>query len=244
MEVQSEENPIIEKKYIVFESCLRSLLVVCSICLGVCKVAVKQVKGTLVVMTAVCSNGHNRIWYSQPLHKKMPTGNLYLAASMLFSGASATKVLRALKNIGIQTFSLRTYTKLQSAYLVPAVYKVWGTKQEALLKDRKGKTVNIGGDARCCSPGHTAKYGSYSVMDLKTKEILDVQLVQVSCSFVLFYDLLHQLGKLTYYLGLQNIFTCLVIISINDITNSINYFLNIFPPKCKGKGYIERSSCG
>ena len=85
--------------------------------------------------------------------------------------------------LGIQTFSLWTYNKLQSAYLIPAVYKVWETKQEVLLKDRKEKTVDIGSDARCCSPGHTAKYGSYSVMDLKTIEILDVPLVQVSCIF-------------------------------------------------------------
>ena len=40
--------------------------------------------------------------------------------------------------------------------------------------------LHIGGDGRCCSPGHTAKFGSYSVMDLNTSKILDVQLVQVN----------------------------------------------------------------
>ena len=43
MELQIKANSVNEKKYTVFESCLRSLLVVFSICLGVCKVAVKQV---------------------------------------------------------------------------------------------------------------------------------------------------------------------------------------------------------
>lgn len=29
--------------------------------------------------------------------------------------------------------------------------------------------------------GHSAKFGSYTVMDLKTNTVIDVQLVQVSC---------------------------------------------------------------
>ena len=43
----------------------------------------------------------------------------------------------------------------------------------------KDHAVKLGGDARCCSPGHTAKFGSYSVMDLSTSKVLDIQLVQV-----------------------------------------------------------------
>ncbi|XP_062591608.1 uncharacterized protein LOC134253115 isoform X1 [Saccostrea cucullata] len=42
----------------------------------------------------------------------------------------------------------------------------------------KDHAVKLGGDARCCSPGHTAKFGSYSVMDLSTSKVLDIQLVQ------------------------------------------------------------------
>ena len=42
-----------------------------------------------------------------------------------------------------------------------------------------GKQIVLGGDARCDSPGYSAKYGSYSLMDLETNKILDIQLVQV-----------------------------------------------------------------
>jgi hypothetical protein len=31
---------------------------------------------------------------------------------------------------------------------------------------RNGNKVKLGGDARCYSPGHTAKYGSYSIMTI------------------------------------------------------------------------------
>lgn len=39
--------------------------------------------------------------------------------------------------------------------------------------------VIVGGDGRCDSPGHSAKYGTYSLMDAEQNKILDSQLVQV-----------------------------------------------------------------
>ncbi len=39
----------------------------------------------------------------------------------------------------------------------------------------------IGGDGRCDTPGHCAKYGAYNIMELRHNVILDVELVQV-CS--------------------------------------------------------------
>lgn len=58
--------------------------------------------------------------------------------------------------------------------------RVWKAHQDALfdLIRRQNEAVVVGGDARCCSPGHTAKYGSYSLMDLELGQILDVQLIQ------------------------------------------------------------------
>ena len=44
---------------------------------------------------------------------------------------------------------------------------------------RQNTAIVVGGDDRCCSLVHTAKYGSYSLMDLELGQILDVQLVQV-----------------------------------------------------------------
>ena len=40
--------------------------------------------------------------------------------------------------------------------------------------------MNLGGDGRADSPGHSAKYGSYSVLDCDSNKVLDMQRVQVS----------------------------------------------------------------
>lgn len=60
--------------------------------------------------------------------------------------------------------------------------KVWQQKQQEMFEDIRSNNVplKLGGDARCCSPGHTAKFGSYSLMDLDTSKVVEIQLVQVN----------------------------------------------------------------
>ena len=40
--------------------------------------------------------------------------------------------------------------------------------------------MTIGGDGRADSPGHTAKYGMYTAIELEVNKIIDIQLVQVN----------------------------------------------------------------
>lgn len=37
----------------------------------------------------------------------------------------------------------------------------------------------VAGDARCDSPGHCAKFGSYTAIECRINKVLDVQVVQV-----------------------------------------------------------------
>ena len=67
---------------------------------------------------------------------------------------------------------------MQRSYLVPSVTAVWKRQQQELFEKITG-TVKLGGDGRCDSPGHSAKYGTYTMMDLDQKKVLDLQLVQV-----------------------------------------------------------------
>ena len=40
--------------------------------------------------------------------------------------------------------------------------------------------VNLAGDGRADTPGHSAKYGAYSMLDLDEGVVVSVQLVQVT----------------------------------------------------------------
>ena len=72
------------------------------------------------------------------------------------------------------------YYLMQRVYLIPSVLDVWSRQQNEVIQEVQDKRLVLGGDARCDLPGHSAKYGSYTLMELETNKILDVQLVQVT----------------------------------------------------------------
>lgn len=172
-----------ERYYIVAESMLKLLMLVCVTCTARCQVTVKKLVGTMVVLQQKCVNGHQFTWQSQENHGTLPLGNLRMAASILFCGGSFHKLHHFLEAMSIPHISFRTYYNIQCLYAIPAIMNTWAKKHEELLKMvRDSGPLDLAGDARCCTPGHTAKFGSYSMMDLKSGKIIDTQLVQVNYS--------------------------------------------------------------
>lgn len=170
------------RKFIVFEDCLLSLFQVCKSC-GSTTTITKHTIGTFLRLKQQCLKCMETfVWDSQPFLNNIPAGNLLLSSSILFSGALPTQVIRLLTNMGCASISMRTYFSHQRDYLHPSILSVWKKSQEALLQQVRleGRGLVIGGDGRADSPGHSAKYGSYSVMELQMGVVLDVQLVQVS----------------------------------------------------------------
>ena len=164
----------------MFESSLKELLGLCRVCGSRATVIRKRTIGSMVIMESVCdlTPDHTFTWNSQPMEYNMPLGNLLISAAILFSGSSPVKAVNVLKFSRIETFCLRTYYNIQGSFLLPAISSVWEQEQQSILEAVDG-TLKLGGDARCCSPGLTAKYGSYTVMDLETSKVIDVQLLQV-----------------------------------------------------------------
>ncbi|KAJ4922147.1 hypothetical protein JOQ06_012506, partial [Pogonophryne albipinna] len=119
-------------------------------------------------------------WQSQPYIGPYPAGNILLSASLLFAGATATTCLRVLTHMNIASISGRTFFRHQSSILQPAVQRVWKKEQRELFavlmtEDRK---LVLGGDGRADSPGHSAKYGTYTALEVPSNVIIDIQQVQ------------------------------------------------------------------
>ena len=95
---------------------------------------------------------------------------------------SHSQMLRILDHLGCASISLRTYFNHQNSYLQPTIFSVWHRHQSSLLTRLKNarKKLILGGDGRADSPGHSAKYGSYTIIELEEHNmVLDMQLVQV-----------------------------------------------------------------
>ena len=98
-------------------------------------------------------------------------------------------------------FSRRTFFQHQDRYLHVAVGNVWKNMQMSMLSllQLEEESLVLGGDGRCDSPGFSAKYGSYSFMDLHHNVVLNVELVQVcNCQDLLLSFTIIILVQFTY----------------------------------------------
>ena len=175
-----------ECKYIIPESKILELAsrIPCTECGNRQEVAIHKVLGTALVVRLKCSDCHSlELWKNQPFLGNPPVLNLVLSAAILFTGNLPTKSLRILSYMNVATINRSTFFRHQQQYLQPTVEKLWKDEQGSILHTLKttgadGKLI-CAGDGRSDSPGHCAKYGSYTLLEQTVNKVLDVQVVQV-----------------------------------------------------------------
>ena len=69
------------------------------------------------------------------------------------------------------------FYRLQNEYIFPVIHTAYVKHQEAIFAIRP---LQLSGDGRCDSPGYSAKYCTYSLMDNVTDLIIDYSLVQMT----------------------------------------------------------------
>ena len=174
--------PMKQSTFLVFESSLLLLFSSCIFCRHPLTSIKKILVGTFLRITQSCKKClRTRVWESQPYIGKTPAGNILLSAAILFVGALPTRALRWFSVLNCPTISRNSFFRQQSRYLQPAIHSVWTTQQQVLLTRfiNEQKPLVLAGDGRSDSPGHCAKYGSYSVIELSCSKVLDFKLVQV-----------------------------------------------------------------
>lgn len=171
-----------ERLFIVSESALLQLFHRCSACPSIdVSSSIASIVGTMAVIHARCHTCDTEFrWSSQPRIAGIPEGNLLLSAGILFAGALPRKTLRVLNFMGLATISPSTYFIHQRKYLHSTIRRVWEDRSRHLLASLKGKQVILGGDGRSDGMGHSAKFGTYSLMDIEENKVLTVNTVQVN----------------------------------------------------------------
>ena len=110
----------------------------------------------------------------------MAAGNLLLSSSILLSGLTYTKVQSLADILKLKFFSERTFYSIQDKYLFPVINEFWHQEQNSVFSELGNKDLWLSGDGRCDSPGHNAKYGTYTMIDQHTDKIVDFHVVQVT----------------------------------------------------------------
>ena len=81
--------------------------------------------------------------------------------------------------MNLRVISNQTFLDHQQENLQPSITRVFHRQQGTLLAEIRDEPAVLGGDGRHDLPGHCAKYGSYNLMEMKRRKVLDIQLVQV-----------------------------------------------------------------
>lgn len=173
-------NPQDDTKFIVFKQELLKLLNRCPECGATVAKKHQSTQGTLLSITLTCKNGHKHVWSSQPMIEGMAAGNLLLSSSILLSGSTYAKVSSLADILKLKFFSEKTFYNIQDKYLFPVINDFWQKEQNSIFSEIKDKDLWLSGDGRCDSPGHNAKYGTYTMIDQETDKIVDFQVVQVT----------------------------------------------------------------
>ena len=97
-------------------------------------------------------------------------------------------MLAFLKTLNVPAICPSTFSRIQSAFVVPATLFTWDFHQTELLDQYQGRVLTL----VCDSPGFSAKFESYTLMNLELGKVVDFQLVQVIMIIILSCHIIRQ----------------------------------------------------
>uniref|UniRef100_A0A803KFX0 THAP-type domain-containing protein n=1 Tax=Xenopus tropicalis TaxID=8364 RepID=A0A803KFX0_XENTR len=176
-----------KRNFIIYEENLDDLfkLVKCQHSIeSPCQAPIIQIKktteGSMLKVQLICLNGHDSFkWMSQPMAGATSIGNVALANSIVLSGSTYTKVKDMFNILNVPFYSHTSFYRYQREYIFPAIDKQWQQETAAVKTSLSGQSVALAGDGQFDSPGHSAKYCTYTTMDLLSKKIVHFEIQQL-----------------------------------------------------------------
>ena len=140
-----------------------------------------KVEGGVLIVTWNCGGGHGGVWESSDVlvqkerGQKLYVNTVMLAASILLSGNNFSKTSLWSRCMNFGFISSSTFDRIQKLYAIPAVQSFWSDMKTVVHEVMKNEKVVLSGDGRNDSPGFSAQYCVYSLMEAVTKVIVDIE---------------------------------------------------------------------
>jgi len=137
--------------------------------------------GSMLSVRIYCLNGHEIPWNSQRVINKTPAGNLLLAAAILFTGNTFARINEFCACLNLKFISKSLFYDVQDKYLYPVIGEAWDNETKSVVEQfQQERFLSLCGDGRCDSPGHNAKYGTYTMMEESSGKVVSFNIVQVT----------------------------------------------------------------
>ena len=128
-------------------------------------------KGATIFVSSECNAGHMNTW--NLMEHDSHDGHVAIAASILLSGGTFQPFREAMKIAKLKMFEHNTFYRIQKSLLFPAINNIYQRKMRAIFERTKENSVCLVGDGRCDSPGFSATFGTYTLMNETNNEIID-----------------------------------------------------------------------
>ena len=151
-------------------------------CSGKSKVLNTKMEGGVLIVSWKCSEGHIGSWKSSRVlcchgGQDIFVTSMLIAAGVLISGNSFDKMALFGRFLGLRLISKSTYNRVQTHIIVPELKRYWEQMKLEIWDILSGESVILCGDGRNDSPGHSAKYCMYALMEQFLEIIVDVEVV-------------------------------------------------------------------
>jgi hypothetical protein len=101
--------------------------------------------------------------------------NISMAAAIVLTGNQYNKINLFCKAIGLSCISSTTFYSVQKLYINPAVEWWLSEMQREMFKAVGKAPVIVSGDGRNDSPGHSAQYCTYTLMENTLNYVLHIE---------------------------------------------------------------------
>ena len=146
------------------------------------EVVEQKLEAGVLTITYQCKNGHSDIWHSSKVlatkgGQKLFVSTTLLAAATLITGNNFEKISLFARCMNLSFISSTTFHRIQTFYVIPSIKELWGEMKGKIWNLFEKEVLVLCGDGRMDSPGFSAKYCLYVMMDHFLDLIVDVEVV-------------------------------------------------------------------